>query len=114
MHNALLITFSVGWPRIKRPEGSTLASQDFLSDLFISIKRVGKVFLLLFNVVKGLVDVVLLPFGCRYMAVESRDLSDSFVSQRNMKAAVHTFLLFSINARSQTATSPANLLNSLT
>lgn len=82
MHNALFITFRVGRPSIKRPEASTLTSQDLLSNLFVSVKRVGKIFLLLFNVVKRLVDIVLLPFRCRHMAVKSRDLSDDNISER--------------------------------
>ncbi len=77
MHNALFITFSVGRPSIERPEASTLTSQDLLSNLFVSVKRIGKIFLLLFNMVERLIDVVLFPFRCRHMAVKSRDLGDN-------------------------------------
>jgi len=59
MARSLLITFCVGGTGVESSK-APLPAKYLLRDLFINIQCGGKLFLLLFDIAQGLVDIVLL------------------------------------------------------
>lgn len=76
----LFVSLSVRRAGIKRPEGSTLTTENIRHLLLVHLNCSTELPFLLFDVIQRLVNIILLPFGGQNMAVQSRKLQDSITS----------------------------------
>lgn len=112
---SLFVPLGVSRSSVEGPQSAAFSKKLFCRSL-VRIQRRGEILLLLLDVVKSLINVILFPLHSLDMGKQSSQLYHILSDDGFDECGVNknTLLPFSIKARSHTATSPANLLNSRT